>query len=488
MNPITISAKELKPALSGLSKIISKRSNTPFNHVRMERTISGEVTLTARDPEVQAVVQLETPGQGEPLTFLVPYEALSNVAKSCGASDTLFMTPLKEGLIGIKFPVGGQIIEHQCETLPAAEFEVMPDLKGEAVVLDDSVRGAIRCALECASMDPTRPILNGVFLDVSSSDGHYAVATDGRHLLSSNSFVLPLRDSLVIPNHRFLNDRAFDKDGPWHLRLETAGEEDAPRFEITSGRWRFSGRSLEGHYPNWRAVVPASGSARTRLHLDPETLGEVIRAIARIPCHDAEHRPVGLEVAGGRCWLLGRSPSAEDWTRIEVSASRITGSDVTIFCDRRLLTKALRFGLGQVDIVDASTPLRFSSGGQQMIVMPILGEQATPLPAAAPAPRKSEPTTASPRFQPEPEAEANVTPPSESPAKEEPSRETPEQKPALDAALLQIESLKVQNRETLRGLQELNTLLKEAAREQRANEKEVHAVRQTLRSLQSVRI
>lgn len=43
-------------------------------------------------------------------------------------------------------------------------------------------------------------------------------------------------------------------------------------------------------------------------------------------------------------------------------------------------------------------------------------------------------------------------------------------------------------RETLTGLTDLTNLLRQAVRDQRAGEKEVHQVRQTLRSLQSVRI
>jgi hypothetical protein len=43
-------------------------------------------------------------------------------------------------------------------------------------------------------------------------------------------------------------------------------------------------------------------------------------------------------------------------------------------------------------------------------------------------------------------------------------------------------------REAVTGLTELATLLKQSVRDQKAGEKEIHQVRQTLRSLQSVRI
>ena len=71
--------------------------------------------------------------------------------------------------------------------------------------------------MQCASTDETRVILNGAYLDVSQPAGHYVVATDGRHLFSSNSFKLPLKDSVFIPDHKFLGWKEFSNDGEWQL-------------------------------------------------------------------------------------------------------------------------------------------------------------------------------------------------------------------------------------------------------------------------------
>ena len=63
-----------------------------------------------------------------------------------------------------------------------------------------------------------------------------------------------------------------------------------------------------------------------------------------------------------------------------------------------------------------------------------------------------------------------------------------EPKPALETALAQIDTVKTGFREAIAGLNKLTDLLRQAQREQKAGEKEVQSVRQTLRSLQSVRI
>jgi hypothetical protein len=62
------------------------------------------------------------------------------------------------------------------------------------------------------------------------------------------------------------------------------------------------------------------------------------------------------------------------------------------------------------------------------------------------------------------------------------------EKPALDTAIAQIETIKGSYREAIRGLNDLGDLLRQAQRDQKASDREVQSVRQTLRSLQSVRI
>ena len=61
-------------------------------------------------------------------------------------------------------------------------------------------------------------------------------------------------------------------------------------------------------------------------------------------------------------------------------------------------------------------------------------------------------------------------------------------KPAIEAAIDKLDAFKTTFREALVGVTELTTLLRQAVRDQKAGEKEVQSVRQTLRSLQSVRI
>src|ERR1044072_996374 len=118
MNPIALPISELKPALAGLGKVISKRSTLPvLSHVRVARTPTGHVELAVPDLDTSLVARLDTPTQGEPVAFLLPYEELNHTAKGCRTSDTLLLAPVAPQRVALRFPVAGQIIEHGCESL-----------------------------------------------------------------------------------------------------------------------------------------------------------------------------------------------------------------------------------------------------------------------------------------------------------------------------------------------------------------------------------
>ncbi|MDB6140389.1 MAG: polymerase subunit beta [Verrucomicrobiaceae bacterium] len=83
------------------------------------------------------------------------------------------------------------------------------------------------------------------------------------------------------------------------------------------------------------------------------------------------HRQIGLQAVNDELGFMGRSKSDAAWTRIRIHEAGIAGPGVTIFLNRNILVKALRFGLSNIDIIDVISPLRFSLGGRQMIVMPL---------------------------------------------------------------------------------------------------------------------
>lgn len=344
MSKITLPIAELKPALTGLAKVLNKHASLPvLSNIKIERTGDGWIALTATDLDHFATVRLEQPAQGEPLALLVPYDELQRTVKACAKNESIFVAPGPKHTGYIQYGLGAQLAEIEFESIPVAEYPETPSIQGNAITLPENVRGSIHDALECASTDEHRLILNGVCLDVTKPGAHYVVGTDGSHLFSSNSFNLPLKDSLILPGHRFLGWKEFNGDGEWQLRLGTATKDKAAPFQITSRRWRFIDWPREGNYPNWRQAVPNADSARTTLALDPQKLLEIGQTILRMPCHDAINFTIGIEWKDAKLHLLGKASNTAEWMRVPIEAQGM-GPEITTFLNRHFLTKTLSFG------------------------------------------------------------------------------------------------------------------------------------------------
>lgn len=502
MQPITLPIKELRPALSGLGKIINHRSALAvLRNLRIERDRDGWITLTGTDLDRFVTMRFEQPDQGEPMSLLIPCEDLLKLSKSCGKDESLIIEPAADNLATIKFPLAGGFGESKVTSPPVDELPTAPSIDADPIPLPAELRRSIQEAMECASTDETRYVINGAFIDSDNPKANYIVGTDGRHLYSANSFVLPLKHSVIIPSHKFLLWKEFGADGEWQIKA------DRKSVQLNSRRWQFVSKQIDGSYPNWRQVVPDAKSDRTIITIDPSAIDSLIQTIGRMPCHDEDrYHTIGLECHTGQLRLLGKSHAEEPWTRVVVPAAKGQGPDIQILCDRRYLLKALGFGLNTIGLASDISPMRFSNAGRQMIVMPLrpTGETTPPASAPPPAAEATTTTTASSATeptqpQPHPTMQTHTANGQPHPAVANNSQTTvtttqpattakDESKSALETALTQIENLKTTVRESLNGLTKLGDSLRQAMREQKASEKEVQSVRQTLRSLQGVKL
>jgi DNA polymerase III sliding clamp (beta) subunit (PCNA family) len=249
---------ELKTALSGLSKIISKRAVLlVLQHVRVERLPDGASTISATDLEAFTSYRFEQGGEGNAESILVPFGHLHSIVKNCAGKETIGLEKSSGDHALIRYQIGGHQAEQQVPSLPAEEWPAVPNINGGPALLNGALRSALLEALKCASTDESRYILRGAYIDVSEKQSHYVVATDGRALYCSNSFHVPIESSVIIPDHRFLGWKELAQDGDWALRFES--DNGKPVFvEISSYRWTFVCKSIEGNFPNWRQVLPRS--------------------------------------------------------------------------------------------------------------------------------------------------------------------------------------------------------------------------------------
>ena len=512
-NPIIkLPITELKNALGGFTKVVPRHSTLPvLGSLHVERDRQGWVHLTATDLDTFLTLRLETPEQiGSPAKCLVPFTEMQKLAKICPADETLELEVLSEEQLLVRHRIGNHPVEQVTTTVSVADFPAMPPFTAMSISLDEAARATLLNALACASDDGTRVILNGAYLDVSKPSGHYAVATDGRHLFASNSLHLALPSSVLVPDHRFLSWSGFVKDGQWKLAVQAPTKEKGGYLRLESRRWTFVTKQIEGTYPNWRNITEDVHAFTGTIAISDQAAEAIGRIVPRLPGDDTPNHTVGLYSVSGRLYLRGSNKDQERATEVEVPGATISGDPATVYLNRQYLLKAIGFGLRQIGVQEPLKPLRFSDGGsRQMIVMPVRVDAnppsrtsstpapvpvspITPVTASNAAP--DQPTTIHPNHH---QSEEGNTPPMQNTTQQNGNGHTPattngtsspDEKPTLEQALDQIEFIKGSLRGAVTSLNTLADTLRQVQRERRLSEREVRSVRDTLKSLQTVRL
>ena len=474
---ISISVSDLKPALTGLAKVVSNKATLEcLRCVRVDAT-PERTTLLGTDLEMFARVALPEAKCDTSASFLLPLERLQSMAKRFNARTVLNIEPGR-----IFCDLGTGRVSEDFECLKLEEFPEEWAVATQPVPMPETFARRFTETMGCSSTDATRYVLNGIQLDVSGPEdaGHYLVGTDGRHLFSANSFTLPVPESVIIPNHKLLLWRGL-ADLPWALAGEKKPNNTLVR--ITAGDWTLTLKTIEGNYPNWRQVVPHFRQHRTTVAL-PDDHG-FSNLVVGLPGGELKDRPVDLVVENGVVTVKDTSGTSS----IQLEGAKTKGPDIKIRLNRDYLVKAFDYGLNNIGLIDPMSALQFTREGRQMVVMPLRVADTQPAEKTTNQPAPSEPQ---PERKPMPAINGHTNGAATPHLNGAPRSTTPvipaAEKPAIEAAIEKLDGFKTVFREALVGVTELSTLLRQAVRDQKAGEKEVQSVRQTLRSLQSVRI
>ena len=476
---IVLPASELKSILPGLNKVITRSTLPVLGCVRIDCAQAGDITLQGTNLDDFATARLEEVQTGSPCTVLIPWEPFSKAIKSAGAKEDLILVVDGKKDVKLRTFAGGSQIEQKLETIDVAEWPPTPQVNNPGILLNEDLRQAVKNGFACASEDESRPVINGVCLDVTEPKSHYVVGTNGKVLFSANSFSLNLKESLIIPNRRFLDWSGFIEDADCELSVMPP----VKKGKTTSGgwlkfrneRWTFITKQVEGQYPNWKICVPEVKPAAT-LKLDQAAVENILEVLPRLPGETIMNSPITLAVKGGKLSIVAEGRDDKPVT-IPVHDVQIEGIDVNTSINRHHLVKALKFGLNEFSLYDHaklhnSTPvMACHSGGRRLVIAMLADRSPTPVPPPQPA-------------TPEPNERTDMS----RTASTQPATETSAPASAAKTVIEQVETIK----DTLKGVvsdfNDLLASLKTAEKEKKATEKEIESVRATLRTIQSVKI
>lgn len=505
---IEIPVADLKTVLPGLSKIVSKRASLPvLGCVKVTLNPDRTLNIQATNLDQFATARLNKPFKGSVGVMLVPLDELTSIVKLCSTSDIIELCAGPKETV-INYPAAGTVIKKSVLHLNVDEFPSDLVVDQDPVQLDEAFKQALAEALDCASTDSSRYVLNGACLDVSNKEAHYVVGTDARHLFSANSFLFDIPDSIILPHGKFLTWSGFLEDGQWTLRYkpEVKGKGKAKTgakpavVRLDSDHWTFVTKPIEGQYPNWKQIVPRSDSIKSRIVLAEPGIDTILNALPRLPGNDHVNQPVSLEIKGRDLTLKAESKEGE-WTVIPVPA-KVSGGPETVCLNRTLLAKALKFGCTEIGIVppdkDGPNPVLLTTKGKILVISQVRPSAETTAGTATPQP-SSPPKNASAETPSSAESKNQTEERTTMPAKNTmtapqrgnlTSHKTEPVTPATSSASLidQVEQIKDTLKNVVRDLNGLVDAVKQAERDQRTSEKEVESARATLKKLQQVSI
>ncbi len=249
-----VSSMELLGHLQAISRVISTKNTLPILDNFLFSLEDGLLEITASDLESTLITQIQlenTDGSG---IIAVPARILTDTLKEFPDIPLTFEINTDNLMIVIqsengKFSIMGQ---------NGAEFPQMPvikdDQRQQVELEQDVLLSGITKSLFATADDELRPVMNGIFLELSPDDLTF-VASDAHKLVryrrtdataeNASSFILPKKPASLLKN---ILPREENK-----VLLEF----DDRNASFTLTNYKLVCRLVEGNYPSYNSVIPS---------------------------------------------------------------------------------------------------------------------------------------------------------------------------------------------------------------------------------------
>ena len=176
-------------------------------------------------------------------------------------------------------------------------------------------------------------------------------ATDGRQVLIQGGFAFPWEGDLLVRRSPLFVHRGLPRDLPASI-----GRTEA-HVVIRLGPWTLWLEVMGNlRFPDVDRILPGPNDAATRLRLDPADARFLLDSLGRLPGAEEPNAPATLDL-NGRIAVRARAAGEGPATELVLSRSSYIGPPVLLQTNREFLARAIRLGLGGLEVVDADTPL-----------------------------------------------------------------------------------------------------------------------------------
>jgi len=342
---MNLNRNTLASALPALGKLVCRTSPLGFCQA---------IKLEAED----GTLKLTTSSVSESITYETEFEGTDEFCCSVGFDE--FRGAVRNGRWK------DLCISYENETLHVGDVALLPlrniewpdiSLKVEApnCLLPDNVAGLFARAAQVIERNDPRAILRGINL---SADG--ITVTNGKELLNYD-FPLKLESSITIPLPlALIQSKATHAGLLFHWPTE-----NGTGFSIIVGPWCWTGKALQGNYPNWKQVIPESNSLTRSITFPPESAQQLETLLKNVPDTEPHNE---VELSEGQGMLVNVFASGVK-TSITAELSGDWNSPLNV--SKAYLLRLLREGHRKIEIGDGHTPFYATGGIGRYIAMPL---------------------------------------------------------------------------------------------------------------------
>jgi DNA polymerase-3 subunit beta len=337
----------LARGLATVARSIPSRTPMPVLTGVLVNASSEDVTLVATDLELGIRCRIAA-DVAEPGAMVLPAHYLTEMVRRIPGGEISWQAEPDRAISQLRW----QRSEFTIHGFAADQYPSFPVFPKEGVTFQRQLlRDALRNTVFAASADAARPALAGVELVLADGDMR-ALATDGMRVALHRSN--PGRTSweqgqrLLVPA-RALQEvaRCLEGEGEGRLAVQES------QLLLDLGDTQIAVRLLEGRYPAVLDLLPKEYP--TTVLVARDAFYAACERVSLVADSPERLHAVTMSVAGDRLSLAARSPEVGEAS--EVVSAEVTGPELTVGFNARLLLEGLRHMEGDEVLLELSGPL-----------------------------------------------------------------------------------------------------------------------------------
>lgn len=269
-----VSSTGLFSHLQAISRVINSKNSLPILDCFLMELADGTLSLTASDSETTLSTSLEVNEYDSDGRFAVSSKTLLEALKEIPEQPLTFEVNMDNLEITVQYQNGKYSLMGE----NADEYPQAASLGTNAVHVTIGapvMLGGINRALFATADDELRPVMNGIYFDITTEDITF-VASDGHKLVRNKTFLAHGNEkaAFILPKKpaTLLKNLLPKEQGDVQIDF------DDRNAVYTMENYRMVCRLIEGRYPNYNSVIPQDNPHKVTI--DRQMLISALRRVS----------------------------------------------------------------------------------------------------------------------------------------------------------------------------------------------------------------